>query len=146
MEKVYIRTDTNEIDKDVSCLMNLVDQVNDRIGCEDRDESYKPTFSVQETINALTFALGNFNSTPEFTHLAFEDVESNKLLIEILVLGAGIYLDGGSDIDRIMKNEKYSKIFERYQNIVKYVKKNFLELVDFGQKIEELNLEIYGAA
>ena len=147
MEKIYIRTDTNEIDKDISCLMNLVDEINVRIDCgDDREENYKPTFSIQETINALSFALGNFNSTPEFTNLKFEDVESNKLLIEILILGAGIYLDGGSDMDRIMKSEKYSKIFERYQNIVKYVTKNFLELVDFGQKMEELNLEIFGAA
>jgi len=145
MEKVYIRTDTNEVDKDVSCLMDLVDQVNDRIDCEDRDENYKPTFSTQEIINALSFALENFNSTPGFTNFTFEDVVSNKLLVEILILGAGIYLDGGSDMDRIMKSEKYSKIFDRYQNIVKYVKKNFLELFDFGQKMEELNLEIFGA-
>lgn len=146
MKKVYVRTDINEIDKDVSCLMNLVDQVNDRIDCEDQDINYKPTFSTQEIINALSFALGNFNSTPEFTNFTFEDVVSNKLLIEILVLGAGIYLDGGSDMDRIMKSEKYSKIFDRYQSIVKYVKKNFLELVDLGQKMEELNLEIFGAS
>jgi hypothetical protein len=146
MKKVYVRTDINEIDKDVSCLMNLVDQVNDRIDCEDRDKNYKPTFSIQETIGALSFALGNFNSTPEFTNFTFKDVESNKLLVEILILGAGIYLDGGSDMDRIMKSKKYNKIFDRYQNIVKYVKTNFLELVDLGQKMEELNLEIFGAS
>lgn len=148
MENVCIRTGTNEVDKDVNCLMNLVTQIHSRINCESYDSylEYVPTFSDQEIINALRFALINFNEKPLFTFFKFEDVESNKLLIEILILGAGIYLNGDSDMDRIMKSEKYSKIFERYQNIVKYVKKNFLELVNFGQKMEELNLEIYGAA
>ena len=142
MEKVNVK----EVCDDTDCLMNLVNLVSCRIDCPDRDMDYTPTFSKQETVDALRFALINFNEKPLFTFFKFEDVKSNKLLIEILVLGAGIYLDGGSDIDRIMKSEKYSKIFERYQNIIKYVKKNFLELVDFGQKMEELNLEIFGAA
>lgn len=126
-----------EIDKGTECFENLVAEIKD---------TTKQLCDNKEVEFALCSALAHFNGVPELTNLYFKDIESSRLLAEILIIGAGIFLNSGKNIDEIAKDLKYRRFFQRYENVVKYVKANFLELVDFGQKMEELNLEIYGAA